>query len=161
MLRVVVGRELSGRRKRLRRFPFPTAGPSEILLLELFRVSCGHGERPPGRRRTIPRARGASPRQQQSARLARSAWWYRVVSWEGRMANSPTHFEIPADDIARAKAFYEKTFGWKITQYPMPPGHEYWGVETMKKGEPGINGGLMKRVNPGQPFTNYISVTSI
>ena len=77
------------------------------------------------------------------------------------MANSPTHFEIPADDIARAKRFYEKTFGWKITQYPMPPGHEYWGVETMTKGEPGINGGLMKRVNPGQPFTNYISVQSI
>ena len=40
------------------------------------------------------------------------------------MANPIMHFEIPADDIARAKAFYEKTFGWKITAFPMPPGQE-------------------------------------
>ena len=77
------------------------------------------------------------------------------------MANAPTHFEIPADDVERAKTFYEKTFGWKIKAYPMPPGQEYWGVTTMKKGEPGINGGLMKRAMPGQPFTNYLSVKSI
>ena len=77
------------------------------------------------------------------------------------MANSPTHFEIPADDVERAKTFYEKTFGWKIKPYPMPPGQEYWGVTTMKKGEVGINGGLMKRNMPGQTFTNYVSVKSI
>ena len=77
------------------------------------------------------------------------------------MANAPTHFEIPADDVERAKTFYEKTFGWKIKQYPMPPGQEYWGVTTVKKGEIGINGGLMKRNMPGQPFTNYLNVKSI
>ncbi len=77
------------------------------------------------------------------------------------MANAPTHFEIPADDVQRAKAFYEKTFGWKIKPYPMPPGQEYWGITTIKKGEVGINGGLMKRNMPAQPFTNYISVKSI
>ena len=77
------------------------------------------------------------------------------------MPNSIVHFEIPADDIARAKTFYEKTFGWKIKPFPMPPGEEYFGVTTRKKGEPGIDGGMMKRKMPGQPFTNYISVTSI
>ena len=78
------------------------------------------------------------------------------------MPNSPTHFEIPADDVARAKGFYEKTFGWKIKMYPMPPGGpEYFSVITRKKGELGIDGGLMKRNMPGQPFTNYISVKSI
>jgi predicted enzyme related to lactoylglutathione lyase len=77
------------------------------------------------------------------------------------MPNSIVHFEIPADDIARAKAFYEKTFGWKIKPFPMPPGHEYYGVTTRKKGEPGIDGGMMKRNMPGQPFTNYITVKSI
>ena len=78
------------------------------------------------------------------------------------MPNSPTHFEIPADDLARAKGFYEKTFGWKIKAYPMPPGsHEYYAVTTIKKGEAGINGGMMMRTMPGQPFTNYISVKSI
>jgi len=78
------------------------------------------------------------------------------------VANAPVHFEIPADDVARAKAFYEKTFGWKIKLYPMPAGSpEYFGVTTRKKGEPGIDGGLMKRNMPGQPFTNYLSVKSI
>jgi predicted enzyme related to lactoylglutathione lyase len=77
------------------------------------------------------------------------------------MSNQIMHFEIPADDVPRAKTFYEKTFGWKIKAFPMPPGEEYFGVTTMKKGEPGINGGLMKRKMPGQPFTNYVSVKSI
>jgi predicted enzyme related to lactoylglutathione lyase len=77
------------------------------------------------------------------------------------MPNSIVHFEIPADDLTRAKTFYEKTFGWKIKAFPMPPGQEYFGVMTKKKGEPGIDGGMMKRKNPGQPFTNYITVKSI
>jgi predicted enzyme related to lactoylglutathione lyase len=77
------------------------------------------------------------------------------------MANTIMHFEIPADDVSRAKAFYEKTFGWKIKPFPMPPGQEYFGVTTRKQGEPGIDGGLMKRNMPGQPFTNYVTVKSI
>ena len=77
------------------------------------------------------------------------------------MPNSIVHFEIPVDDVARAKAFYEKTFGWRIKAFPMPPGQEYFGVTTRKKGEPGIDGGMLKRKMPGQPFTNYVSVKSI
>lgn len=78
------------------------------------------------------------------------------------MPNSIVHFEIPADDVARARAFYEGVFGWKIKQFPMPPdGPEYYGVTTRKEGEDGINGGLMKRNMPGQPFANYIAVKSI
>ncbi|HKQ29231.1 MAG TPA: VOC family protein [Burkholderiales bacterium] len=81
---------------------------------------------------------------------------------ESPMPNPIVHFEIPADDVARAKAFYEKVFGWSIKQFPMPPGGpEYWGVTTRKKGEDGIDGGLMKRNMPGQPFANYVSVKSI
>ena len=78
------------------------------------------------------------------------------------MPNAVVHFEIPADDLARAKAFYENVFGWKIKQFPMPAGGpEYWGVTTRKDGAPGINGGLMKRNMPGQPFANYVDVKSI
>ena len=43
----------------------------------------------------------------------------------------------------------------------MPPGEEYYSVVTRKKDAPGIDGGLMKRKMPGQPFTNYINVPSI
>lgn len=78
------------------------------------------------------------------------------------MPNAIVHFEIPADDVPRAIGFYEKVFGWKIKKFPMPPGGpEYYGVTTRKQGEDGINGGLMKRNMPGQPFANYVAVKSI
>jgi predicted enzyme related to lactoylglutathione lyase len=74
------------------------------------------------------------------------------------MPNAIVHFEIPADDVARAKKFYEKAFGWKISD---PWKMNYFFVETRKKGEEGINGGLMQRKNPGQSFMNYLTVASI
>ncbi len=87
--------------------------------------------------------------------------------------NALAHFEIPADDVERAIDFYTKTFGWKIEKFDMPAnsstgGEPYYGVHTTEVGEdnmpkhPGaINGGLMKRMQPGQMMTNYITVESI
>lgn len=61
------------------------------------------------------------------------------------------HFELPADDLARAVKFYKKAFGWNLTKFPME-GMEYWGVHTGEVDEKGmpkekgfINGGLVKR----------------
>jgi uncharacterized protein len=60
------------------------------------------------------------------------------------------HFEIPADDISRAKDFYRSTFGWQLDD--MPEGMDYTIVRTVDVDEqqmpkePGaINGGMMKR----------------
>lgn len=74
------------------------------------------------------------------------------------MSNAIVHFEIPADDVQRAQKFYRRAFGWKISD---PWKMDYFLVETRKKGEEGINGGLMPRKMPGQPFMNYIAVKSI
>lgn len=74
------------------------------------------------------------------------------------MPNAIVHFEIPADDVARAQKFYQQAFGWKISD---PFKMDYFFVETRKKGEEGINGGLMQRKMPGQPFMNYIAVKDI
>lgn len=83
------------------------------------------------------------------------------------MVNPVVHFEIPANDDLRAKQFYQKTFGWQFDKFDMPDG-VYWSVRTtevdknMMPIRPGeINGGLMKRKNPDQPFMNYIKVDSI
>ncbi len=54
----------------------------------------------------------------------------------------PTHFEIHAQDPARAIAFYEGLFGWTFTPFG-PPG-QYWFVKT-GDGGPGIDGGLLPR----------------
>ncbi|MBV8115535.1 MAG: VOC family protein [Silvibacterium sp.] len=73
------------------------------------------------------------------------------------MPNPIVHFEIPANDVQRAIKFYEQALGWKITD---PWGANYWLIET-KDGDTGINGGLMPRKDPGQPFMNYMEVDSI
>lgn len=60
------------------------------------------------------------------------------------MKNRVVHFEIHADDVERAKEFYEQVFGWVISKWE---GMEYWVVMTAEKDskEAGINGGLLKR----------------
>ena len=60
------------------------------------------------------------------------------------------HFEIPADDVARAREFYGGVFGWQLRDMREM---DYTLVETVPVDEktqlplePGaINGGLMKR----------------
>ena len=60
------------------------------------------------------------------------------------------HFEIPADDVARAREFYGGVFGWQLRDMQEM---DYTLVETVPVDEktqlplePGaINGGLMKR----------------
>jgi predicted enzyme related to lactoylglutathione lyase len=37
------------------------------------------------------------------------------------MPNTPAHFSINADDVARARQFYEVVFGWKFAAWG-PPG---------------------------------------
>jgi len=89
------------------------------------------------------------------------------------MTNPIVHFEIPADDVERAMNFYKNTLGWEFNKFEMPEnsstgGDSYYGVRTTKTDENGmiqepgaINGGLMKRKHPDQPFMNYIEVDSI
>lgn len=60
----------------------------------------------------------------------------------------PIHFEIQADDLERAKAFYGEVFGWTYQDYGHVTGSPYWGVVTGPEDEAGINGGLMPRSSP-------------
>jgi hypothetical protein len=71
------------------------------------------------------------------------------------MANSVIHFEIQADDIQRAKQFYETVFGWKVDQWMKAEdgGMDYWGLVTRPDGEPGINGGLYQRPADNKLYT--------
>jgi predicted enzyme related to lactoylglutathione lyase len=67
-------------------------------------------------------------------------------------------FEIPADDVGRARSFYAKLFGWKIKKFPMPM--EYWHIDT-GGADASPDGGLMKRQPGQQGITNYILVPSV
>jgi hypothetical protein len=81
------------------------------------------------------------------------------------------YFEVPTDDLERAKKFYGKVFGWKIEKANMPGiPPDYQGVMTGKakieKGPGGEmsqlnSGGMMKRMYRGQPIMNYVQIDSL
>ena len=81
------------------------------------------------------------------------------------MSHTVVHFEIPADQPERAAEFYRELFGWKIDHMEGPM--DYWLVNTVATGadgrptEQGVNGGLMRRMMPGQTPVNYISVENV
>src|SRR5258705_5221907 len=65
--------------------------------------------------------------------------------------NRVVHFEIPADNLERAKKFYGENFGWKLKQFGPEMGN-YVVVHTGPTDDKGmpqdkafINGGLMPR----------------
>ncbi len=65
--------------------------------------------------------------------------------------NRVVHFEVPADDLERAKKFYGETFGWGLTQMGTDMGN-YVVLRTGPTDEQGmledkgfINGGLFNR----------------
>jgi uncharacterized protein len=71
------------------------------------------------------------------------------------MNGEVVHFEVPAKDLRRAKAFYSQVFGWKMNDTTMPSGDVYTSLITtemddnMKPKSPGaINGGMMKLQEP-------------
>jgi uncharacterized protein len=91
------------------------------------------------------------------------------------MAHTIVHFEIPADNPERAAKFYRELFGWDIKRFEgssegmdyRPENFEYWMVNTVptdaqgRPTEPGVNGGLMRRMFPNQAPVNYVSVESV
>jgi hypothetical protein len=58
------------------------------------------------------------------------------------------HFEIQADDVERAKAFYAAVFDWAFEDWSAVAGTTYWGITTGPADQPGINGGLLGRPAP-------------
>ena len=62
------------------------------------------------------------------------------------------HFEIPADNLPRAKKFYSTVFGWTMNEFPEM---QYTIVRTVGSDERGmpkeagaINGGMLAREDP-------------
>ncbi len=87
--------------------------------------------------------------------------------YTGIHMNPVVHFELPADDQKRAGAFYSGVFGWKITQYG-PEMDDYVVVQTDETDEKGmlketnrINGGIFKRMKPGQGPSVVIAVDDL
>jgi len=67
------------------------------------------------------------------------------------------NFEIPADDLKRAQAFYAGLFGWEIKE--VPGRKDYFTITSTGKNS--VGGGLIKRFRPQQTIINYVDVPSI
>ena len=67
-------------------------------------------------------------------------------------------FEIPADNVERAKKFYGDLFGWKIERFPGT--QEYWHIDTGGADDT-PDGALKARKQPQEPIVNYVSVNSV
>jgi hypothetical protein len=83
--------------------------------------------------------------------------------WEGDVMDKVVHFEIPVDDGARARAFYDAVFGWDLNEVDMGGGATYTTVTTVPVDEQmmptergAINGGMMQRKD--DPSTPVITV---
>ena len=74
-------------------------------------------------------------------------------------AASIVWFEVPANDLNRAKKFYGSLFGWKFAKLPAAV-QDYWHIDTGGK-DASPDGGMMPRMHPQQPITNYVSVPSV
>jgi predicted enzyme related to lactoylglutathione lyase len=79
------------------------------------------------------------------------------------MANNIRHFSINADDVSRARKFYENVFGWKFQPWGPP---DFFLVQTGTEKDPGIEGSLQARreLVKGEKITAYecsISVDNV
>ncbi len=78
------------------------------------------------------------------------------------MANNLKHFAVHADDVNRARNFYERTFGWQFTAWG-PPG--FFLIKTGNE-EQAVQGALQGRreIVKGKPmfgFEGTLGVESI
>jgi uncharacterized protein len=79
------------------------------------------------------------------------------------------HFEIPVNDLEKARKFYGDSFGWTLQDWPMPDGSVYIGVHTTpideKTRQPlkvgAINGGIMKKNDKATMPILAVHVSSI
>ena len=70
------------------------------------------------------------------------------------MPNHVRHFAINADDLKRARRFYENVFGWQFEAWG-PPG--FYLIHTGTPSDPGVLGALQQRreLVPGQRTIGY------
>ncbi len=61
------------------------------------------------------------------------------------MANNIVHFAVAADDVERARRFYEAVFAWRFEAWG-PPG--FFRIHTGTTDDPGIEGALHGRAEP-------------
>lgn len=58
------------------------------------------------------------------------------------MPHHIAHFDVPADDVERARRFYERVFGWRFEAFGPP---DFYLIHTGSPQDPGIHGSVSQR----------------
>jgi predicted enzyme related to lactoylglutathione lyase len=58
------------------------------------------------------------------------------------MPHNVAHFDVPADDVERARRFYERVFGWRFEPFGPP---DFYLIQTGSPQDPGIHGSVSQR----------------
>jgi uncharacterized protein len=79
------------------------------------------------------------------------------------MPNNVKHFAVHADDVNRARTFYENVLAWKFTPWGPP---NFYLIKTGTDEDPGVHGALQGRrdIVPGKPMFGFectVGVSSI
>ena len=70
------------------------------------------------------------------------------------MNSNVSHFAINADDLTRARSFYEGVFGWTFQAWGPP---DFFQITTGSDSDPGIRGALQRRrdLRSGSPTVGF------
>lgn len=76
------------------------------------------------------------------------------------MPNNLSFFSINADDVWRARTFYETVFGWSFEPWGPP---NFYLIETSKERSSALRGGLQERreLAPGQKMVGFECTISV
>jgi predicted enzyme related to lactoylglutathione lyase len=77
-----------------------------------------------------------------------------------RFSYNVSHFDVHADNLPRARSFYENVFEWKFNAWGPP---DFFLIATGKEDDPGIHGALTKRreVAEDKPMFGYECTISV
>lgn len=74
------------------------------------------------------------------------------------VAKNITHFDVQADDVARARKFYERVFGWRFSAWGPP---DFFLIETGTQSDPGIHGAVHGRAKEGERSVGFECTVSV
>lgn len=68
------------------------------------------------------------------------------------VAKNIAHFDVHADDVARARKFYERVFEWRFTPWGPP---DFFMIATGSESDRGIHGALHDRPKDGHRSVGF------
>src|SRR5580704_9009538 len=74
------------------------------------------------------------------------------------VARNISHFDVRADDVARARKFYERVFEWRFSPWG-PPG--FFLIATGTEADPGIHGAVHDRPADGHRSIGFQCTISV